>query len=156
MIRIDIPGYGPLKLDHVVLDYNGTIAVDGIPVPGVKGALNKVAEHIKVHVVTADTFGKAKQGLEHVNCTLNVLGENQQDFAKLEFVKALGSKRTACIGNGRNDKLMLKDAALGVAVLLEEGAFTGTLLDADIVCRDIISALELLLNPLRLTATLRS
>jgi len=38
----------------------------------------------------------------------------------------------------------------------EEGAATPSLLAADVVCRDIVSALELLLHPLRLTATLRT
>jgi soluble P-type ATPase len=51
---------------------------------------------------------------------------------------------------------MLKATALGIAVILEEGASRDTLLAADVVCSRIVSALELLRNPLRLTATLRS
>ena len=46
--------------------------------------------------------------------------------------------------------------ALGVAVVLAEGAAVATLNSADVVCVGIVPALELLLNPLRLTATLRS
>jgi soluble P-type ATPase len=71
-------------------------------------------------------------------------------------VEKLGSSRTVCIGNGRNDALMLETAALGVAVVLAEGAAVATLNSADVVCVGIVPALELLLNPLRLTATLRS
>jgi soluble P-type ATPase len=77
-------------------------------------------------------------------------------MGKLDYVKALGADRTACMGNGRNDRLMLKEAALGVAVILDEGIAVETLNSADVVCTSILSALELLTNPLRLTATLRS
>ena len=59
------------------------------------------------------------------------------------------------MGNGRNDQLMLEEAALGIAVILEEGAAAVTLSAADVVCTNIVSALELLDNPLRLIATLR-
>jgi soluble P-type ATPase len=51
---------------------------------------------------------------------------------------------------------MLETAALGIAVVLAEGTATATLNSADVVCVGIVPALELLLNPLRLTATLRS
>jgi soluble P-type ATPase len=81
---------------------------------------------------------------------------DNQDMGKLDYVKGLGAQHTICIGNGRNDRLMLKEAALGIAVLLEEGAAVETLVSADIACTHILSALELLTHPLRLTATLRS
>jgi soluble P-type ATPase len=51
---------------------------------------------------------------------------------------------------------MVKEAALGIAVIEKEGAAVETLLAADIVCGNILDALELLLNPKRLIATLRS
>lgn len=156
MLSIEIPGYGTLTLDHLVLDYNGTLAVDGELVPGVETALNALSENLTVHVVTADTFGKAAKGLEGINCRLTVLGAGSQDRAKAEFVDSLGAERTASIGNGRNDALMLSKASLGIAVILAEGASTVSLQAADIVCTDIVCALELLMHPLRLTATLRS
>jgi soluble P-type ATPase len=139
-----------------VLDYNGTLAVDGLLLPGVKAALNTLAAKLAIHVVTADTFGKAADGLAGVDCRLTVLEAGRQDQAKVNFVNRLGAKRTASIGNGRNDALMLSASALGIAVILAEGASTVSLNAADIVCTDIVSALELLMHPLRLTATLRS
>ena len=84
------------------------------------------------------------------------LPEEAQDIGKLEYVKKIGCKKSVCIGNGRNDKLMLKESALGIAVALGEGAAVETLISADIVCTSIISAFELLTHPLRLIATLRS
>jgi len=156
MLSAQIPGFGTLTLEHVVLDYNGTLAVDGLVLPGVKGALNTLAEELAIHVVTADTFGRAASGLEGVNCRLTVLEAGHQDRAKANFVNRIGADRTASIGNGRNDAMMLAASALGIAVILGEGASMVSLNAADIVCTDIVAALELLMHPLRLTATLRS
>jgi len=155
MLSIQIPDFGALALDHLVLDYNGTLAVDGVLLPGVKEALNSLSRDLTVYVVTADTFGKAGDGLEGVDCHLTVLEQGRQDRAKLNFVNGLGAAKTASIGNGRNDALMLEASALGIAVILGEGASSASLKAADIVCTRIVDALELLSHPLRLTATLR-
>jgi soluble P-type ATPase len=156
MLSITVPGFGSVTMENLVLDYNGTLAVDGVLLPGVKAALNTLAAQLSVYVVTADTFGKAAGGLEGVNCRLTVLEPGRQDQAKVNFVNRLGADRTASIGNGRNDALMLAASALGIVVILAEGASTVSLNAADIVCTDIVSALELLVHPLRLTATLRT
>jgi len=156
MIEVDIPGYGILKLEHLVLDHNGTLAMDGILVPGVKACLVKLAQDLQVHVITADTFGKARAQLEGIPCQLSILAQDDQDIGKLAYIKELDPNRCVCIGNGRNDCLMLQRAALGIAVILSEGAAVQTLQAADVVCTGIVPALELLSNPLRLTATLRS
>ncbi len=156
MIEVDIPGFKVLHLEHLVLDFNGTIAIDGDLLPGVAARLNHLASMLTVHVVTADTFGKAAGELEGVDCRVSVLGKGEQDRAKLDYVNQLGADRSVCIGNGRNDRLMLEAAGLGIAVVLLEGASSVTLMAADIVCRDILSALDLLVHPLRLTATLRA
>ncbi len=156
MIELTIPGYRKIQIRHLVLDYNGTIAYDGKIITGVRECLKTLAERIQVHIVTADTFGKAKFQLEGVHCTLHVLPDENQDIGKLEYVKKLGTQHTACIGNGRNDSLMLKESLLGIAVILKEGAAVETVMAADVVFTDIVSALELLTNPLRLTATLRT
>ena len=156
MIKIDIPGYRTIELEHLVLDHNGTLARDGILIKGVRKCLGILSAELMIHVLTADTFGKASSQLEGIPCTLSILPEETQDIGKLEYVKKLGLKKSVCIGNGRNDKLMLKESALGIAVVLDEGGAVETLISADIVCTSIISALELLTHPLRLTATLRS
>ena len=155
MIEIHIPGGKHLKLKHLVLDYNGTLAFDGELLPKVKETLIALAPKIDVHVLTADTFGKARDRLDGVPCHVEIIPKDNQDNGKLNYVEKLGADSVISIGNGRNDKLMLKDAALGIAVIQEEGASADTLLAADVICTDIISALELLFNPLRLVATLR-
>lgn len=145
-----------MDLRHVVMDYNGTLAVDGVLLPGVKPALTELARHLTLHVLTADTFGRAKAGLEGIPCMLQILPEADQQAGKLAYVQALGAENTVSIGNGRNDQRMLKAARLGIAVILGEGASMEAVMSADIVCTSIVSALELLRHPLRLTATLRS
>ena len=155
MISITIPGTGKLDLDHLVLDYNGTLAVDGVLLPGVAPTLQSLSQQIGIHVITADTFGKAGEGLAEVDCQLTVLDPGRQDQAKLDFVAHLGADQTVAIGNGRNDALMLEAAALGIAVILGEGASSVSLGKADVVCTHVVDALELLLHPLRLAATLR-
>jgi soluble P-type ATPase len=155
-MEIAIAGYGELRLTYLVMDYNGTLAVDGRLIDGVQPLLRELSEKLVLHVLTADTFGIAEKGLAGVPCELSVLPATDQQERKLEFIKSLGAGETVAIGNGRNDRLMLRDAVLGIAVILEEGACTETLMAADVVCPSILSALELVLNPLRLTATLRS
>jgi len=156
MIKVDIPGYGPVALEHVVMDYNGTLAVDGDLIDGVGEALTRLASSLELHVLTADTFGKAAEGLAGLPCKLSILPREDQAGGKLAYVRDLGAEKCACIGNGRNDRLMLEAAGLGIAVILEEGAAVETVNAADIVCPTITSALALLSSPLRLTATLRS
>ena len=156
MLEIDIPGYKKLMLEHMVLDYNGTLAVDGELVKGVDKCLKLLSKDLMIHVVTADTFGKAASGLKDIPMELTVLPKKDQAEGKLSFVRNLGVEKTVAIGNGRNDRLMIENAALGIAVILDEGASGLTLQCADVVTVGILSALELFINPLRLTATLRS
>ncbi len=156
MIEVVIPGYRTLRLKYLVMDYNGTLAVDGVLLDGVAEGLARLKDRLEIHVVTADTFGKAAARLEGLPCRLTVLGKENQDSGKLDFIRTLGAENAATIGNGRNDRMMLKESGLGIAVVLEEGAAVETLLSADIVCSSIPSALALLDNPLRMTATLRS
>mgnify|MGYP006303196549 CR=1 FL=1 len=156
MLQIDIPDFGQLQLEHLVMDYNGTLAVDGEPVPGVRERIEELAKQVQVHVITADTFGKVQARLEGWACSVKILGQEDQVGQKLAFIQELGAGKCVCIGNGRNDRMMLETAALGLAVMLEEGTSRESFLTADIILPGIVPALDLLLHPLRLTATLRS
>ena len=156
MIEIDIPGNKKLMLEHLVLDYNGTIAFDGALMDGVEKCLAELSQKMTIHVITADTFGSVEKALKDIDCKLAVIPLDHQDVAKLEYVKNLGYDKTVSMGNGVNDRLMLKASELGVAIVSGEGAAFETLASADVVCTDILSALSLLSNPLRLIATLRS
>jgi P-type E1-E2 ATPase len=155
MLCIEIPGSTRLALEHLVLDYNGTLALDGTLLPGVGSALRDLSEQLAVHVITADTFGNVAQELQGLPLTLSVVPAEKQDEHKKNYVEVLGANRCACIGNGRNDCLMLSCAAVGIAVMQQECAAAAALRCADIISPDIISALGLLQKPLRMVATLR-
>lgn len=60
-----------------------------------------------------------------------------------------------CIGNGFNDIQMLDAAALRVAVLEWEGLRPALLPHADVLVSSVLDALDLLILPNRLRATLR-
>jgi soluble P-type ATPase len=156
MLEVDIPGYASLRLKHLVLDYNGTLAVDGALLPGVRRRMRALSRVLEIHVVTADTFGSVRAALKGLPCRVSVLPARGQDRAKRAYVRRLAAARTACIGNGRNDRLMVEAAALGVAVLQGEGSAAATLAAADIVVPAVTDALDLLVKPLRLVASLRS
>ncbi len=156
MIEIRIPGGETLRFEHLVLDYNGTLARDGKLLPGVRERIEALASHLGVHVVTADTFGRAREEMAGIPCEVSVLPPEGQTGAKRDRVLGLGASGVAAIGNGRNDRLMLEAAALGIAVVEGEGAAPETVLAADVVCRSALDALDLLLEPKRLVATLRT
>jgi soluble P-type ATPase len=156
MIEIAIPGDGSLRLSFLVLDYNGTLACNGALLDGVAERLIALSKNLSLHVVTADTFGSVETALRSLPCTVRILPQTGQNHAKMAYVSQLGRNETVCIGNGRNDRLMLQVAALGIAVVGPECAAVDALQAADVVAPSIRSALDLLLNPLRLVATLRS
>jgi P-type E1-E2 ATPase len=156
MLEVTIPGYKTLLLSSLVLDYNGTIACDGRLIPRVRDRLEALSKNVAVHIITADTFGSVREAMAGVSCEVVVIGKENQTKAKAEYVRRLEARKTVAVGNGRNDALMLKEAVLGIAVIQEEGGAVETLVAADIVTHSILDALDLLLHPLRLTATLRS
>ncbi len=155
MISIDIPGFGDLHIKHIVLDYNGTLALDGKLLPGVRKQIVELAEDMEIHVVTADTLGQCEEELANLPVNIHTLETRPEDEAKLRYIKKLGEKNCACIGNGRNDRLMLRDAALGIIVSGPECASMEAARLADMAAADINHALGLFTHPVRLLATLR-
>ena len=155
MIHVSILGFGQYQFGHLVLDYNGTLAIDGRLIPLVGEKLALFGQRLEVHVLTADTFGSAASELQGLPCKLKVISQEFQDIAKQEYVTALGAESCICIGNGRNDRKMLAVSALGIAVIQKEGACAETLVSAKVVCSSIIDAFDILENSKRLMATLR-
>lgn len=155
MLEINIPGYKTVLTKHLVLDFNGTLACDGKLIDGVAGRLEKLSSDIKIYVLTADTFGSAAKEIEHLPCELSIIGRNNQDQEKFDFIQKLGLQNVVAIGNGRNDQLMLQHAEIGILLIQTEGAAVSTLTSADVICTSINDALDLLLHPKRLAATLR-
>ena len=155
MMKIDISTENTLSIEHLVLDYNGTIAIDGKMIRGVKGFIQKLSKDLKVHIITADTFDSVQKNLTGTNTYLVIIKRGNEAQQKADFVDSLNPQTVVTIGNGANDALMLKSSALGIAVMQTEGLSTKALMSADIACNSIADALDLLMNPLRIAATLR-
>jgi len=150
-MMLEIPGRGSLRIDHIVFDFNGTLAEDGQVTEVVSGLLVEVAQRYTVTIATADTFGSAAGFAERLGLSW-LLVTNGHD--KETLVRSRGGG-VAAVGNGVNDHAMFGVADLAVAVLGPEGAAAQTLHSADIVVPSIERALQLFLHPQRLIATLR-
>jgi len=155
MIVVDIPGFGHLELKNLVCDFSGTLSVDGIMLAGVRERLEQLSSMVDIHILTADTHGKVEEQLAGTNWQLTMLTGENQDAEKSRYVEKLGSETVAAIGNGNNDRKMLAAARIGIAVCLNEGLAIDTLKAATIMTGSIQDALDLLLSPDRLKATLR-
>ncbi|MDA8423005.1 MAG: HAD hydrolase family protein [Nitrospiraceae bacterium] len=155
MLEIDIPGFGPVRLEHLVSDFTGTLSVNGQLILKVDVRLNKLAKFMKIHILTADTFGKAEVELKGINCEIHILAGENHDVQKEEYVNKLGAERIVSFGNGNNDRRMLKAARIGIAVSEGEGCAVDAIMAANIHVRSAVEGLDLLLNLKRLKATLR-
>jgi len=155
VLEIDIPGFGMIRLVHLVSDFTGTLSVNGQLLPTLAERLNKLAEILKIHILTADTFGKALAQLKDINCEVHILTGENHDVQKEEYVAKLGAESVVAFGNGNNDRRMMKSARIGIAVSEEEGCAVDAIMTANIHVRRAVNGLDLLLNPKRLQATLR-
>ncbi|WP_320056121.1 ATPase P [Desulfuromonas thiophila] len=155
MLRIEIPGAAPLQLEHLICDYNGTLACDGQLLAGVTERFAALSGQLQLHVLTADTHGTVAAQIAGLPCQLAVIPPTDQQAAKQRYLHQLGADRCAALGNGRNDSLLLRDAALGIALLQQEGLAVMALQAADLLCTSCLDAFDLLLQPARLQASLR-
>jgi len=157
MLKVSLPGREQtLELENLLLDQNGTITGDGVLLPGVAERVAKLREQLDIYLLTADTFGSAVAVAEELDITLFKVSPEQGGPDKKDFLLNLDPAKTAAIGNGFNDAMMLEDAAVSVAVIGPEGCAVAALRKADIAVNNINDALDLFINPLRLVATLRA
>jgi len=155
MLSYDIPGKENLDIENLVLDFNGTIALDGVIKHGVREQLYTLGESLHIYVVTADTNGSVHKECEGLPVNVHVIGKEDQLGEKKRFIEQLSNRGTIAIGNGINDELMFDSADIAIAVLGSEGCATSSLLKSDIVVKNINDGLDLLLKSNRLIATLR-
>ncbi|MEW9122716.1 MAG: ATPase P [Thermotaleaceae bacterium] len=152
---IDIPGRKILEIKNLVFDYNGTLGVDGKLINGIGQKLRAAKELYNIYVITADTYGTAVSQCRQWDIAVMVFSGEQIAKEKRKYVSTLGAHETICIGNGVNDIEMFEEGALSIAVIGEEGCAGKLLCAADIIVKDIKDALDLVLNPKRMKATLR-
>jgi P-type E1-E2 ATPase len=155
MIELTIPGRGPLRIQHLVTDVNGTLAVDGVLIDGLTKRLNSLRDRLVIHMLTADTHGRQASIDEQLNLKATRVPPGDEAGAKAEFVRQLGAENVVAVGQGANDAKMLRTAALGICVMSQEGVAVETLVSADLLVPDIFAALDLLDKPMRIVASLR-
>ena len=155
MIKFDIPGLGEYNLEHLVMDVNGTLAVDGQLIDGVAEKVSVLRDRSTIHLLTTDTHGRQVVIDQQLGLTAIRIAPGGEDSQKAEYVRKLRSESVAAIGQGANDAGMLAIARLGICVMSLEGVARETLLASDLIAPTIISAFELLEKPLRIVASLR-
>jgi P-type E1-E2 ATPase len=155
MIQLDIPGRGTLRLGHLVMDVNGTIAKDGRLLDKVAKPLAVLRDRVTIHLLTADTYGRQDNIDLMLGLRATRITAGEEGRQKAEYVQRLGAETVMAVGQGANDAEMLRVAAVGVAVLGDEGLAVAALHSADLVMGSIYDALSLLEYPTRLIATLR-
>ena len=156
MIRINIPGVGEINLEHVVFDVNGTLAVDGKLLPGIPDQIKRLNEHLQIHLLTADTHGKQNVIDQQLGLKAVMIQAGNEKEQKADYIQQLGASQTVAVGQGANDALMIEAAQLGICVISPEGTALDALLKANLVVPDILSAFDILINPIRLKASLRN
>ena len=152
MIRIEIPQRGIIELQHGVFDVNGTLAVDGKLIAGVVDRLRVLGEQLTLHALTAGTHGNIVELEREVGFPFHIISSGEE---KLRYVEQLGPASVIAFGNGMNDVGMLRLAVVGVAIVAGEGLATGALQAADVLALGPLDAIDLVLHPKRLIATLR-
>lgn len=157
MIEFTLPGRNRnVNLQHLLLDVNGTLTLDGHLIPGIKERIQRLKEQVTIHLLTADTFGRGAEVAAELGTVFKRVDANHGGLDKSTYLNMLGTEHTAAIGNGYNDIYMLELAVLGIAVIGPEGCSAHAIQKADVVVNHINDALDLLLNPKRLVATLRA
>ena len=145
-----------MQLDVLLLDINSTLTLDGGLLAGVDADLRALVGVLDVQLVLADTFRHLDKHRIAPFAQAKRLEPGRSDTAhEAEVVRQLGAERVVAIGNGANDADMLRESALGIAIVGPEGLGGGALAAADVVVASINDALALLVNSKRLIATLR-
>ncbi len=156
MLIFDIPGREKIEIENVVFDYNGTVALDGKLIEGVKEDIERLKEFVNIYILTADTYGTVRAECSDLGIEVKTFPKENASFFKKEIVEDLGADVSICIGNGFNDIEMFKVAALSIATIEEEGASGRLLAHADVVVKTIKNAMNLMLSENRMKATLRN
>jgi len=74
--------------------------------------LRMLADQFTIHVLTADTYGGARERLAGLPVTVAVLPADRQTERKADYVRELGAENVVAIGNGGNDSAMVESAAI--------------------------------------------
>ena len=127
MVTASIPEWGELSLEYLLVDFNGTTAFNGQMKQTVRELLDEVSQHVKVYVVSSDSY----ESIDKEAAGSFTVRKVSTGSDKADLVRHLGPEHVVAIGNGANDAMMLREAALGIAVIGEEGSAASVLKEAD-------------------------
>jgi soluble P-type ATPase len=154
MIVIQRPGQEPLEIDFILIDFEGTLAMDRRVHPKAKDKINLLSKRAKIYILFKAEKEQVMEVLKKVKAEVIRLAEGEGSQEKLSLLRQLGSDRAVAIGNGADDALMLEEAGFGICVIGKEGSSSVAMKQADVVVSDILDGLDFLLKPLRQKATL--
>jgi len=168
MISIERPGQSNSEIEFILIDFEGTLAIDRRVHPKAKDKVNLLSKRTKIYIfVNSPTppFDKGGKGgilakelieerLRKVKAEIIYLAEGDSSRRKLDLLRQLGPTRCAAIGNGTDDATLMREAGIGICVIGREGASGQVVKNADLVFPDILDALDFLLKPLRQKSTL--
>ncbi len=154
MISIERPGQGNLEIDFILIDFEGTLALDRRVHPKAKDKINLLSKRTKIYILAKGEKEQVIEVMRKVKAEIIHFAEGDASARKLNLLRQLGANRTVAIGNGQDDILMIEEAALGICVISREGTAAETIQKADAVVSNILDALDFLLKPIRQKATL--
>lgn len=154
MILLQRPGQPNIEIECLLIDYEGSLAIDGRVHPKAKDKINLLSKRVKIYILVKGEKEKVEERLKNVKAEVLFLQEGQATLAKLELLKRVGSERTVAIGNGMDDVPLFEKAGFSIGVIGKEGASGEALKKADLVVTDVLNGLDFLLRPLRQKATL--
>ena len=156
MITVKIPGSATLELQHLVMNFNGTLSSRGKLMPNVVKMVARLQDRLSVHVLTEDDPKQVEEELRGLIPVISVHLQASTDEEKISFIRFLGSGSVVVLGNSEADLVMMDEAALSIALIQNEEASIDTMLAADVICSDVYTAIDLLMDPERLVAALQS
>ena len=154
MILIERLGLNPLEIEFVLLDFDGTLAIDRRVHPKVKDKINLLSKRTNIYVLTTQKKELIEERLRKVKAEIIYLAERESARRKLDLLRQLGPNRCVAIGNGTDDAAMIEEAGISICVIGKEGSSGEAMKNADLVFTDILDALDFLSKPLRQKATL--
>jgi soluble P-type ATPase len=154
MISIQRPGMENLDIHFVLIDFEGTLAMDGRVHPKAKDKVNLLSKRATIIILTKSNREKVEEALRKMKVEILYVTEGDSSQQKLNALQRLGPHQTAVIGNGLDDVRIMEQAGLGMCVIGKEGASAEAMAKADLVVTHVLDALDFLLKPLRQRATL--
>ncbi len=147
------PNNSELFIETIVLDLNGTLAVNGKVSEETKSRILKLKSMAyRLVLISGDIRGNASVIAEDLEIEL-FLGANSQE--KAEQMQQFDKDKTAAIGNARIDIGTFDNAAISIATLQSEGIHSGIINHVDLIVPSIDDALNLFIDIKSLEATLR-